>query len=88
MTASQTDDKKPSQPVILNLQNISFGFTPEKPLFNNLCFVLEQGKIYALMGANGAGKTTLFNLITGFHQPASGIIRFQQQPATGLAPYN
>jgi ABC-type multidrug transport system ATPase subunit len=47
--------------VILNLQNISFGFTPEKPLFKNLCFALEQGKIYALMGANGAGKTTLFN---------------------------
>lgn len=39
------------------------------------------------MGANGAGKTTLFNLITGFHQPASGIISFQQQPTIGLATY-
>ncbi|MEE7627546.1 ATP-binding cassette domain-containing protein [Methylobacter sp. Wu8] len=73
--------------MILKLQNISFSFSPEKPLFKNLCFALEQGKIYALMGANGAGKTTLFNLITGFHKPASGIINFQQQTTTGLAPY-
>ncbi|MCX7095549.1 MAG: ATP-binding cassette domain-containing protein [Methylobacter sp.] len=73
--------------MILNLQNIGFGFTPKKPLFKNLCFGLEPGKIYALMGANGAGKTTLFNLITGFHRPASGSIHFQQQPITGLAPY-
>lgn len=77
---------KPS-PMILNLQNIGFGFMSEKPLFKNLCFGLEPGKIYALMGANGAGKTTLFNLITGFHRPASGSIHFQQQPITGLAPY-
>ncbi|MFI3119257.1 MAG: ATP-binding cassette domain-containing protein [Methylococcaceae bacterium] len=73
--------------MILNLQNIGFGFTPEKPLFKNLYFGLEPGKIYALMGANGAGKTTLFNLITGFHRPASGSIHFQRQPITGLAPY-
>lgn len=73
--------------MILNLQNIGFGFTPEKPLFKNLCFGLEPGKIYALMGANGAGKTTLFNLITGFHRPASGSIHFQQQAITGLAAY-
>lgn len=73
--------------MILKLQNIGFGFSPEKRLFSNLCFALEQGKIYALLGANGSGKTTLFNLITGFHKPTSGNISFQNQDITELAPF-
>ncbi len=33
--------------------------------------LIEEGKIYALLGANGAGKTTLFNIMA-FLQPSSG----------------
>ncbi len=73
--------------MILNLQNITFGFSPEKTLFKNLSFNLQEGKIYALMGANGSGKTTLFNLITGFHKPDAGTISFQNHDTTPLAPY-
>ncbi len=73
--------------MILNLQNITFGFSSEKPLFKNLSLDLQQGKIYALMGANGSGKTTLFNLITGFHKPDAGTISFQKHNTTLLSPY-
>ena len=71
----------------LQLQNISFGFSVEKPIFKDLSFGLEPGKIYALMGANGSGKTTLFNLISGFHKPHSGNIIFKRQNITHAAPY-
>ncbi|WP_368504810.1 ABC transporter ATP-binding protein [Alkalihalophilus sp. As8PL] len=37
---------------------------------------IEQGKITAIIGPNGAGKSTFFNLISGFHQPTTGQIKF------------
>jgi hypothetical protein len=33
--------------MLLQLQNITFGFSPEKQIFKDLTFGLEQGKIYA-----------------------------------------
>ncbi len=73
--------------MLLQLQNVTFGFFPEKQIFKDLSFELKQGKIYALMGANGAGKTTLFNLISGFHKPHSGNIIFKHQKITQTAPH-
>ena len=73
--------------MLLQLQNVTFGFSSEKQIFKNLSFGLEQGKIYALMGANGSGKTTLFNLISGFHKPHSGNIVFKQQNIAHTVPY-
>lgn len=73
--------------MLLQLQNITFGFSSEKQLFKNLSFDLEKGKIYAMLGANGSGKTTLFNFISGFHKPHSGNIVFKQQNITHTEPY-
>lgn len=68
--------------MILKLENINFSFAQSKPILNNLTLSLEQGKIYALMGANGAGKSTLFNIITGFIKPQSGKIIFNETEIT------
>lgn len=71
----------------LKLENINFAFTTNKPILDNFSMELEQGKIYALMGANGAGKSTLFNIITGFIKAQSGIIYFNEKNITKLKPY-
>lgn len=65
--------------MLLDIKNISFGFTGNKQLLDNISFSLEQGSIYTLMGTNGSGKTTLFNLISGFLKPQSGEILFRGQ---------
>jgi neutral amino acid transport system ATP-binding protein len=43
--------------------------------------------ITALIGPNGAGKTTLFNVISGFHRPERGEIRFRGERIDGSAPH-
>jgi len=72
---------------MLTLQNLTFGFSPERQIFKDLSLSLEGEKVYALMGGNGAGKTTLFNLITGFIKPQSGKILFDGKNLAHQQPY-
>lgn len=49
----------------------------------NLNFDLEAGAKEAIIGPNGAGKSTLFNLLTGYHRPDAGTVRFDGVDITG-----
>ena len=46
-----------------------------------------RNSITALIGPNGAGKTTLFNVISGFHRPERGEIRYRGERIDGSAPH-
>lgn len=54
---------------------------------NNLDLNLEGEEILGVIGPNGAGKTTLIDLISGFHLPTSGTIRFKGEEITKLKPH-
>lgn len=73
--------------MLLEVKNINFGFTKDKPLLKDLSMSLEEGKIYVLMGANGSGKTTLFNLITGFYKSNQDSIVFNKTNISNLPPH-
>lgn len=60
---------------ILEVKNLSFGYTRENLLFNDLSFSLKKGEIKAIVGASGAGKSTLFELILKNLKPLGGVIR-------------
>ncbi len=53
---------------------MSFGYSPEKPLIENLSLVAEPGQMVAIVGPTGAGKTTLVNLILRFYELDGGKI--------------
>jgi len=58
----------------LVFENVSFSYSPEKPLIQNLDLVAEPGHTIAIVGPTGAGKTTLVNLIMRFYEVSSGRI--------------
>jgi ATP-binding cassette subfamily B protein len=55
-------------------RNLSFAYTPDKPVLQNINLVANPGEMIALVGASGAGKSTLINLLLRFHEPQQGEI--------------
>lgn len=47
---------------MIRVENLSYAF-PEKELYNNISFHLEDGQHCAFIGSNGTGKTTLIDMI-------------------------
>lgn len=66
---------------ILELKDIVKTFGGVTAL-NGVQFQLRKGEIHALMGENGAGKSTLIKVITGVHQPDSGVIALENKKVT------
>lgn len=62
--------------MLLEINNLYFSHTKEKPLFQNLNLRFEEGKIIALAGESGCGKSTLLSLIYGLLDWESGDIIF------------
>lgn len=64
----------------VQLKDISFGFNINaSPLITNMNFTLEPGKSVAIIGSVGSGKSTVTKLITGFYEPWTGKILFDDQ---------
>lgn len=70
--------------IIMQAKNLSFGYTPEEPLFQGLSFALETKKCLAIIGKNGKGKSTLLNTLAGVLTP-QGEITFH--PSTAIAHF-
>lgn len=60
--------------VIVNLENIDFGYREKPGLLRNLDFVLRDGDRVGIIGPNGCGKTTMLYLIMGLVKPHKGSV--------------
>ena len=59
---------------ILEVNNLSFGYTKDTLLFDDFSITLNKGEVKAIVGESGAGKSTLFELILQNLKPFSGSI--------------
>jgi ATP-binding cassette subfamily B protein len=59
----------------VEFQDVSFRYSPDVPLIDNLSLTVEPGQTVAIVGPTGAGKTTLVNLLMRFYEINSGTIR-------------
>jgi simple sugar transport system ATP-binding protein len=67
----------------LELKNVSKSFGEVQAL-KDINFQLGQNEVVGLLGDNGAGKSTLIKIMTGYHQPTSGEIYFNDQKVDHL----
>jgi len=65
---------------IIEVENLSFGYTPQHTILKGISFEVIQGKFLAIAGPNGAGKTTLLNLLCGLLRPKAGSIMIDAAP--------
>jgi len=59
---------------MLELRNITKGYTGGRKVLADLNYTLNAGEYVAVMGESGVGKSTLLNLIAGLDTPDSGEI--------------
>ncbi|KAB7667883.1 heme ABC transporter ATP-binding protein/permease CydC [Plesiomonas shigelloides] len=58
----------------LNIQHVTFGYTPDQPVLRDVSLHLAAGERIALLGKTGCGKSTLLNLLTRAYDPQHGTI--------------
>jgi len=56
------------------LENVFFGYTPEKTVLKDISLYAKPGQKIAFVGSTGAGKTTITNLLNRFYDIDSGTI--------------
>lgn len=59
----------------LSLDDVSFSYTPDKPLIEDLNLDVKKGQRIAIVGPTGCGKTTLINLLMRFYDVTDGNIK-------------
>jgi ATP-binding cassette, subfamily B, multidrug efflux pump len=63
----------------IEFENVTFAYEPDRPVLQNVSFVVEPGQTAALVGPTGAGKTTIANLIPRFYDVSAGAVRIDDR---------
>ncbi len=58
----------------VRMQDATFGFSPDRPVFSNLNFSLRPGESAALVGAQGSGASTVLSLVFGLRRLDEGFV--------------
>lgn len=58
----------------VRLENVSFGYLPDKTVLYALSMQAKPGQTVAIVGPTGAGKTTIINLLMRFYDADDGAV--------------
>ena len=72
----------------LSLNDVSFSYTPDKPLIENLNLEVRKGERIAIVGPTGCGKTTLINLLMRFYDVTGGNIEISRKRITEITRHS
>ncbi|MBB6449533.1 ABC-2 type transport system ATP-binding protein [Geomicrobium halophilum] len=62
---------------LLHIEDLAGGYSPSKPVIEEVSFQVESGEIVGLIGLNGAGKSTTIKHILGLLEPINGTIHLR-----------
>ncbi|MBU5333743.1 ABC transporter ATP-binding protein/permease [Anaerocolumna aminovalerica] len=68
----------------VDLKDVTFGYIPEKVIFENLNLTAKPGSLTAIVGPTGAGKTTVINLLMRFYDIWDGKILIDENETRDL----
>jgi ATP-binding cassette, subfamily B, bacterial len=79
-TESGTRDLQGARPAArfkgqIEFAAVSFGYTPDQLILNDVSFEIEPGQVAAFVGPTGSGKTTIISLVARFYDPLSGEVK-------------
>lgn len=69
----------------VQVQDLSFSYTPERPFIQNLNFSAHKGEHFAIVGPTGCGKTTIINLLMRFYEADKGSITIEGTDIKAIA---
>jgi len=74
--------------LVLEVENLSFGYTKDKLLFEDFSISLKKGEFKSIVGESGIGKSTLFELILKNLKPFFGDIKSAKCAEVFQDPYS
>jgi ABC-type transport system involved in Fe-S cluster assembly fused permease/ATPase subunit len=72
----------------VQFDNVSFAYSPARPILESVSFTIEPGQKVAVVGASGAGKSTLVKLLFRFYDVTGGSIRIDEQDIRGVTQHS
>ncbi len=81
-------NEKLSGEVLLEIEDLTFGYDRSKPLFRDFNLTLKRGEVVSIVGRSGVGKSTLFSLICGEVKPQKGRIKAKKVSQIFQDPYS
>ncbi|WP_079434360.1 ABC-F family ATPase [Zoogloea sp. LCSB751] len=81
------DEKEKLHRQAVEIENLTFGYDPAKPIIKNFTFTADANDRIAIIGENGIGKTTLLKLLVGSElhglTPQFGTIKWAEKAKLG-----
>ncbi|KAG5462447.1 MAG: hypothetical protein BJ554DRAFT_5098, partial [Olpidium bornovanus] len=77
-------DPDPLSPPVLQMSEVTFGYTEAKIILRNVSFDLQMDSRIAVVGPNGAGKSTMLKLLTAQLEPKAGLVHRHGRLRIGL----
>jgi simple sugar transport system ATP-binding protein len=68
-----------------SVENIVKSFGGARAL-SDVSMLVQSGEVHCLAGENGSGKSTLIKIMSGVHNPDSGLIKLSNKEFTALSP--
>lgn len=76
----QTSNECSSEEYLIDFKNVTFGYSSDKLILQDISFTLKEGEMLGIIGITGSGKSTILNLLLRLYEPISGEIFVKNKP--------